>query len=78
MAISPLLKEFKPDPHDDSGKSLGVVLGIPCVQRDLLQVQLHSHVDRARGDVEFKLKAKNIKEGKATRPDNVLELRNNF
>ena len=66
---------LKPDPHDDSGKPLGVVLGIPRVQGDLLQVQLHSHVDRAGGDEKLKL---NVKEGKASKPDNVLELRNNF
>ena len=58
---------LKPDPHDDSGKPLGVVLGIPRVQRDLLQVQLHSHVDRAGGDVKFKLKLKMSR--KAKQPD---------
>ena len=58
MTNAPLPKEFQPDPHDDSSKPLGVVLGVPRVQRNLLQVQLHSHVDRAGGDVEFKLKAK--------------------
>ena len=56
MAISPFPKKLKPDPHDDSGKPLGVVLGVPRVQRDLLQVQLHSHVDRAGGDVKLKLR----------------------
>ena len=40
-----------PNPHDDSSKSLWVVLGVPRMQRDLLQVQLHPHVHRAADNV---------------------------
>ena len=42
-----------PNPHDDGSKSLWVVLSIPCMQGDLLQVQLHPHVDSAASNVEF-------------------------
>ena len=36
-----------PDPHDHGSKPLGVVLGIPGMQGDLLQIQLAAHVDSA-------------------------------
>ena len=36
-----------PDSHDDGCESLGVELGVPGVQGDLLEVELDAHVDSA-------------------------------
>ena len=63
-----------PNPHDDGSKSLWVVLGIPCMQGDLLQVQLHPHVDSAASNVDFYQKFSRFD----AKPDNVLELWDNF
>ena len=61
-----------PNPHDDGSKSLWVVLGVPRMQRDLLQVQLHPHVHRAAANVNKSSRALTNK------PDNVLQLWDNF
>ena len=44
------------------------------MQSDLLQIQLHPHVDRAAGNVDFSQKFSRF----YTKPDNVLELWDNF